>query len=239
MIRLQNETLIGKSVLIVEDDSKIRQLVRIYLEKEGYEVLEATDGLDAKNKIQDYDPCILILDLMLPVLSGEEICKWIREEIKSPIPIIMLTAKSSEKSRIDGFKLGADDYVTKPFSPAELMVRIEAVLRRTASRCGKLSFRGLTIKPHKGEALVNGEKLELTYFEFKILHLFMQHPGQILSRTQILNSIYANNEKAVTERTIDVHIKNLREKIKQKSPIDYIQTIRGMGYMFEASKTNL
>lgn len=232
---MQYAHLIGKSVLIVEDDPKIRQLVRIYLEKEGYEVLEAIDGLDAQRKIQQYDPCILILDLMLPGISGEEVCRWLRDELKSPIPIIMLTAKASEKSRIDGFKLGADDYVIKPFSPAELMARIEAVLRRTASRCGKLSYTGLTIKPIKGEALVNGERLELTHFEFKLLHLFMQHPGQVLSREQILDSIYEKSEKTVTDRTIDVHIKNVREKIKQKTPVDYIRTIRGMGYKFGAN----
>lgn len=235
---LQNVDLIGKTVLVVEDDPKIRNLVKIYLEKEGYEVLEAKDGLEAKIKIQQEDPCILILDLMLPCISGEDICRWLRYELKSPIPIIMLTAKASEKSRIEGFKLGADDYVVKPFSPMELMVRIEAVLRRTASRCGKLSFTGLTIKPIKGEAVINGEKLELTYFEFKLLHLFMQHPGQVLSRAQILDSIYENHEKNVTDRTIDVHIKNLRDKLKQKTPIDYIHTVRGMGYKFAANEKN-
>ncbi|WP_373270880.1 MULTISPECIES: response regulator transcription factor [Bacillus] len=227
--------LIGKSVLIVEDDPKIRNLVKIYLINEGYEVLEAKNGLEAKDKIEKYDPCILILDLMLPGISGEEICRWIRSDLKSVMPIIMLTAKASEKSRIEGFKLGADDYVVKPFSPGELMGRIEAVLRRTASRCGKISFNGLTIKPVKGEALVNGEQLDLTHFEFKLLHMFMQHPGQILSRPQILDFIYEKSEKNVTERTIDVHIKNLREKIKQQTPVDYIQTVRGMGYKFAAN----
>ncbi|GIN90898.1 DNA-binding response regulator [Siminovitchia terrae] len=228
------ENLIGKSVLVVEDDPKIRNLVKIYLNRDGYEVIEAVNGLEAKEKIEEMDPCILILDLMLPEISGEEICRWVREEYKSRMPIIMLTAKVSEKERIKGFKLGADDYVVKPFSPGELMVRIEAVLRRTASRCGKLSFTGFTIKPAKGEASIDGEQLELTNFEFKLLHIFMQHPGQILSREQILSFIYENNEKAVSDRTIDVHIKNLREKIKTKTPKDYIQTVRGMGYKFVA-----
>lgn len=227
-----NTNLIGKSVLVVEDDAKIRNLVRIYLEKEGYEVIEAKDGYEAKEKIEILDPCILILDLMLPGISGEEICTWVREDLKSLMPIIMLTAKVTEKDRIKGFKLGADDYVVKPFSPAELMVRIEAVLRRTASRCGKLTFTGFTIKPAKGEALINGEQINLTQFEFKLLHTFMQHANQILSREQILQYIYENNEKAVSDRTIDVHIKHLREKIKEKTPKDYIQTVRGMGYKF-------
>jgi DNA-binding response OmpR family regulator len=230
-----NKDLIGKNVLVVEDDPKIRTLVKIYLTNEGYEVLEADNGIAAMEMIERYDPCILILDLMLPGKSGEEICRWLRNDLESMMPIIMLTAKASEKSRIEGFKMGADDYVVKPFSPAELMVRIEAVLRRTASRCGKLTFTGLTIKPAKGEAMVDGELLDLTNFEFRLLHMFMQHPGQILSRTQILDTIYENNEKAVTERTIDVHIKNLREKIKEKTPKDYIQTVRGMGYKFGAN----
>jgi len=229
---LVQHNLIGKSVLIVEDDPKIRNLVKIYLTKEGYEVIETVDGLDAKEKILQFDPCIIILDLMLPGISGEEISRWIREDLKSMMPIIMLTAKASEKNKIQGFKLGADDYVVKPFSPAELMVRIEAVLRRTASRCGKLTFTGLTIKPTKGEALIDGELLDLTHFEFKLLHTFMQHPEQVLSRDQILTSIYQNNEKTVSDRTIDVHIKHLREKIRNKTPKDYIQTVRGMGYKF-------
>lgn len=231
---MSQKSLIGKTVLVVEDDPKIRQLLKIYLTKEGYEVSEAVDGLEAKEKIEALDPCILILDLMLPKISGEELSRWVREQLKSMMPIIMLTAKVSEKDRIQGFKLGADDYVVKPFSPAELMVRIEAVLRRTASRCGKLSFTGFTIKPAKGEAWINGEPLELTHFEFKLLHTFMQHPDQVLSREQILMSIYEKNEKSVSDRTIDVHIKHLREKIKEKTPKDYIQTVRGMGYKFVA-----
>ncbi|WP_026583181.1 response regulator transcription factor [Bacillus sp. J33] len=231
---MNQKSLIGKSVLVVEDDPKIRQLVKIYLLKDGYEVIEAVNGLEAKQKIEELDPCMLILDLMLPEISGEEICRWAREDLKSMMPIIMLTAKVSEKERIKGFKLGADDYVVKPFSPAELMVRVEAVLRRTASRCGKLTFTGFTIKPAKGEAWINGEKLELTHFEFKLLHTLMQHPSQVLSREQILSFIYENNEKSVSDRTIDVHIKHLREKIKEKTPKDYIQTVRGMGYKFVA-----
>lgn len=229
-----SNSLIGKTVLVVEDDPKIRELIKIYLTKEGYEVSEANNGTEAKKKIEELDPCIVILDLMLPEISGEEICRWIREDLKSMMPIIMLSAKVSEKSRIQGFKLGADDYVVKPFSPGELMRRVEAVLRRTSSRCGKLSYTGFTIKPAKGEAWINGEQLELTQFEFKLLHTFMNHPDQVLSREQILTFIYQNNEKIVSDRTIDVHIKHLREKIKEKTPKDYIQTVRGMGYKFVA-----
>ncbi|MGD7054284.1 response regulator transcription factor [Sutcliffiella horikoshii] len=226
------EKLIGKTVLIVESDQEIRNLLRTNLEKEGYEVLEAADGKRAKKMIPQLDPCILLLDLSLPKISGEEICRWVRDDLKSLMPIIIISGKTEESDIIKGFKLGADDYVVKPFRPAELMVRIEAVLRRTAARCGKLSFTGFTLKPAKGEALINGSPLNLTNFEFKLLHFFMQNSDQVLTREQILNSIYEHHEKMVSDRTIDVHIKHLREKIKMYTPKDYIQTVRGMGYKF-------
>ncbi|MBF8153963.1 response regulator transcription factor [Exiguobacterium sp. TBG-PICH-001] len=230
-----NQELIGKSVLIVEDDAKIRELLKIYLLQEGYEVLEAADGLEGKRMIEDYDPCIVLLDLMLPKLNGEELCYWIREEFKSLMPIIMITAKVSEKSKLEGFALGADDYIVKPFSPAEVMSRIAAVLRRTASRCGKLSFTGFLLKPLKGQAFINGQELKLTSFEFKLLHILMQHPNQILTRTQLLDHIYATQEKEVNDRTIDVHIRHLRHKIREQTDYSYILTVRGMGYKFVSS----
>ncbi|ART75133.1 DNA-binding response regulator [Sutcliffiella horikoshii] len=226
------EKLIGKTVLIVESDQEIRNLLRTNLEREGYEVLEAPDGKRAMKMIPQLDPCILLLDLSLPKISGEEICRWVRNDLKSLMPIIIISEKTEESDIIKGFKLGADDYVIKPFRPAELMVRIEAVLRRTAARCGKLSFTGFTLKPAKGEALINGSPLNLTKFEFKLLHFFMQNSDQVLTREQILNSIYEHHEKMVSDRTIDVHIKHLREKIKMYTPKDYIQTVRGMGYKF-------
>ncbi|MGD6993827.1 response regulator transcription factor [Sutcliffiella horikoshii] len=226
------EKLIGKTVLIVESDQEIRNLLRTNLEKEGYEVLEAADGKRAMKMIPQLDPCFLLLDLSLPKISGEEICRWVRNDLKSLMPIIIISGKTEESDIIKGFKLGADDYVLKPFRPAELMVKIEAVLRRTAARCGKLSFTGFTLKPAKGEALINGSPLNLTKFEFKLLHFFMQNSDQVLTREQILNSIYEHHEKMVSDRTIDVHIKHLREKIKMYTPKDYIQTVRGMGYKF-------
>ncbi|MCO5387766.1 MAG: response regulator [Desulfosporosinus sp.] len=140
----------GKSVLIVEDDAKIRQLVKVYLEREGYEALEAENGEDALEIFKQYDPCFVILDLTLPRLSGEEVCTTIRTDLKSNVPIIMLTAKVEELERIQGLRMGADDYVTKPFSPQELVTRVEAVLRRTAQRCSKITYRGLTLKPLRG-----------------------------------------------------------------------------------------
>ncbi|KGA96713.1 transcriptional regulator [Alkalihalobacillus alcalophilus ATCC 27647 = CGMCC 1.3604] len=224
----------GKSILIVEDDHKIRQLIKIYLEKEGYDVWEAGDGKQGIDMFERYDPCFTIIDLMLPEVSGEEVCKWIRTEKKSDSPIIMVTAKVEEKDRINGLRMGADDYITKPFSPNELVARVETVLRRTENRCNKISFQGITVKPLKGEVNFNGTKLFLTNNESKLLYMFMKHPNQILSREQMIEELYPNVEKDITNRTIDVHIRNLREKLEQVDAPDCIKTVRGMGYQFVA-----
>ncbi len=225
----------GKSVLIVEDDAKIRQLVKVYLEREEYEALEAEDGEDALAKFKQFDPCLVILDLMLPLLSGEEVCTMIRTDLKSTVPIIMLTAKVEEAERIQGLKIGADDYVTKPFSPQELVTRVEVVLRRTAQRCRKITYRGLTLKPLKGEIHYKGEPIVLTHHEFRLLYFLMSHPNQILTREQIVEELYPHQEKIVTERTVDVHIGKLREKLRYDGNSEIIETVRGMGYRFVTS----
>lgn len=224
----------GKSILIIEDDAKIRKLVRIYLENAGYEVSEAADGIEGKAQFKDVDPCFVIIDLMLPKESGESVCQWIRSEMKSDVPVIMLTAKVAEKDRIRGLQMGADDYVTKPFSPRELVVRVETVLRRTAQRCQKITYRGLTVKPLRGEVHYKGQPVILTNHELKLLHFLMKHPNQILEREQILEELYPHHNKVVTERTIDVHIGKLREKLGQVSEEELIETVRGMGYRFVA-----
>ncbi|UED75896.1 response regulator [Brevibacillus sp. DP1.3A] len=224
----------GTGILVVEDDVKIRKLIVLYLEKEGYEVYEAGDGEEALVAFRKYDPCLVILDLMLPKVSGEEVCKSIRADWKEEIPIIMLTAKVEEQSRIEGLKSGADDYVTKPFSPGELVARVESILRRTNQRCSKITYRGLTIKALRGEVHYLGESLSLTQHEFRLLYFLMMHPNQILTREQIIDELYPHNEKVVTERTIDVHIGKLREKLKWDGDSELIETIRGMGYRFVA-----
>lgn len=225
----------GKTILIVEDDAKIRQLLKIYLEKEGYEILLAADGAEGMKLFEKLDPCFVIMDLMLPHKSGEELCQWIRSDMKSDIPIIMLTAKVDEADRIQGLQLGADDYITKPFSPREVVARVETVLRRTANRCSKISYRGLTLKPHRGEVKFNGELIPLTVHEFKLLYFLMRHPNQILSREQILQELYPNEERSVIDRTVDVHISKLREKLEAMGGAPrFIETIRGMGYRFNA-----
>lgn len=224
----------GKSILIVEDDSKIRNLIKIYLEKAGFDTFEAKDGDEAMDIFMKYDPCFIILDLMLPKISGEEICKRIRIEKKSDIPIIILTAKVDEKDRICGLQLGADDYVTKPFSPMELVARVETVLRRTVHRCSKITFRGLTLKPFRGEVHYKGSIISLTLHEFKLLYFLMKNPNQILTREQIIDELYPNYERVVSERTIDVHIGKLRDKLKYDGDDDIIETVRGMGFRFVA-----
>ncbi|MGM0841658.1 MAG: response regulator transcription factor [Bacillota bacterium] len=224
----------NKTIMIVEDDTKIRKLIKLFLEKEGYEVFEASDGEEGKQLFKEHDPCFAILDLMLPKTQGEELCRWIREEEKSDIGIIFVTAKTSEEERIHGLKAGADDYVTKPFSPSELVTRVDTVLRRTGTRCQKLSRKGLTLKPLKGEVTYKGDVLELTTFEFRILHFLMTHAGQVISRQQILDSLYDMNQKVVSERTIDVHIRHLRQKLQELTRQQFIQTVRGMGYKFDA-----
>ncbi|MED4600057.1 response regulator transcription factor [Paenibacillus validus] len=225
----------GKTILIVEDDAKIRQLLKIYLEKEGYEILEAADGSEGMKLFEKLDPCFVIMDLMLPHKSGEELCQWIRSDMKSDIPIIMLTAKVDESDRIQGLQMGADDYITKPFSPQEVVARVETVLRRTANRCSKISYKGLTLKPLRGEVKFNGELIPLTMHEFKLLYFLMRHPNQILTREQILQELYPNEERSVIDRTVDVHVSKLREKIEaMEGAPRFIETIRGMGYRFDA-----
>ncbi|MFE4709830.1 response regulator transcription factor [Paenibacillus sp. NPDC056722] len=224
-----------KDILIVEDDMKIRKLLRLYLEKEGYSVMEAQNGEEAREMFQQDEPCFVITDLMMPKFSGEQLCRWIRHEQKSDIPIMMLTAKITESERIAGLQMGADDYIIKPFSPQEVVVRVNTILKRMANRCSKISYRGLMIKTQSCEVKYNGVDIALTQHEFKLLHFLMKHPNQILSREQILNELYPNDERSVIDRTVDVHVGKLREKIEVSCQTPYFfQTVRGMGYRFVA-----
>jgi len=224
-----------KSILIVEDDMKIRRLLKIYLEKEGYEVLEASNGEEAKELFRKMDPCFVITDLMMPKICGEELCSWIRSDMKSDVPLIMLTAKITEAERIKGLEMGADDYIIKPFSPQEVVARVKTILRRTENRCNKVTYQGLTIKPNRGEVTFYGDFIQLTQHEFKLLYFLMRHPNQILSREQILGELYPNEERSVIDRTVDVHMGKLREKIKATDGEQhFFETIRGRGYRFVA-----
>lgn len=211
----------------------IRELVSIYLEKAGYEVVAVANGEEAKKSFGEFQPCLVILDRMLPRISGEELCGWFREQKRNEVSIIMLSAKAKTQDKIDGLKMGADDYMTKPFEPVELVAHVEAVLRRTGQFCQKITYGGLTIQPRKGEVQLFGKKLSVTKNEFKLLFHFMDNPGIVLSRDDLIYQLYPYNDKAVMDRTIDAHIKNLREKIEDEpSSPKRILTIRGMGYKF-------
>ncbi len=219
--------------MVVEDDKMIRKLVKIYLKKHGYDVVEASDGEEAKKVFLEHHPCLIILDLMLPKVSGEQLCTWVREQVKNEVSIIMLSAKTQVDDKIAGLKLGADDYMTKPFDPNELIAHVEAVLRRTGHFCQKVVEAGLCIKPRKGEVILYDKEIKLTKYEFNLLYYLMKNPNIVLSREQLVMKLYPHDEHVVLDRTIDAHIKKLREKIEDEpANPKRIQTVRGMGYKF-------
>lgn len=228
---------VKQTIMVVEDDKMIRELIAIYLKKSGYEVVESSDGEDAKAVFLEHQPCLLILDLMLPKISGEEFYEWILKQDQNNVSVIMLSAKARIDDKISGLNLGADAYMTKPFDPNELIAQVEAVLRRTSHFCQKIVAEGLCIMPKKGQVLLYGKDIKLTKFEFSLLHYFMQNPNLVLSREQLITMIYPNEEHTVMDRTIDAHIKKLREKIEDfPANPKRVQTVRGMGYKFVANK---
>lgn len=222
-----------QTILVVEDDKLIQDLVRIYLEKAGYDIVVAADGEEAKTQFLTHYPCLIVLDLMLPKMSGEQFCSWVREQTHIEVSIIMLTAKARIDDRIAGLRMGADSYITKPFNPNELVAQVEAVLRRTGQFCQKIVYDGLTIKPRKGQVLLHGKEIKLTKHEFNLLYHFMQHPNVVFSREQLVTELYPTDEQHILDRTIDAHIKKLRQKIEtnNRKP-ERIQTVRGMGYKY-------
>lgn len=220
-----------KKILVVDDEEKILQVVKLYLENEGYLVCVSTNGRDAYVIFEKEKPDLIILDLMLPDLTGEEICKRIRE--KSSVPIIMLTAKSEESNILSGFDIGADDYVVKPFSVKQLIARVKAVLRRSEDILNnRLTFNDaeLIIDSETIEVYKDGKLVPLTPIEFKILSLLSQYPNKVFSRDDIIKHIYLDDFDGY-DRAIDSHIKNIRKKIND-SPPKYIITVHGIGYKF-------
>lgn len=225
-----------KKILLVDDEEKIVEVVKSYLEKDGYEVCVAYNGKEALESFEKCNPSLAILDLMLPDLSGEQICMEIRK--KSRIPIIMLTAKVEESSLLNGFQLGADDYVTKPFRTKELMARVSALLRRTGDELTPLANRfsffedDLVIDTTKHEVLKNGAIVNLTPSEYKLLVTMMNHNKKVYTRDELVN-IALGDDYDGYDRIIDSHIKNLRQKIEttSKDP-KYILTVHGIGYKF-------
>lgn len=220
-----------EKILVVEDEAKIRKIINSYL-KEDYEISEAVDGQEALEIFQKDEFDLMILDLMLPEISGEEVCQKIRQI--SEIPIIMLTAKSSEENKIEGFNYGADDYLTKPFSPRELLVRIKAILRRSSNKdkASIISLNNGEFKIYPEEMIIkkNNQDCQLTSTEFKILMVLINNAGQVLTREQLADKVMGL-EFMGFDRTIDTHIKNIRKKMELKKD-QYIVTVYGAGYKF-------
>lgn len=224
-----------KRILLVEDEKNIREAVTAYLEKEGYWVTAVEDGKDAIDEFGKHEFDTIILDLMLPKVSGEKVCKVIRDT--SDVPIIMLTAKGEIEDRIIGLELGADDYLVKPFSPRELVARVRALLRRANSDCEPLreamEYGELTIDMSGHKVLVNGEEVDLTASEFKLLATLSRYPGRVYSRMELVEKVLGYDFEGY-ERTIDSHVKNLRAKLGD-NPRDpkWLHTVHGVGYRFE------
>lgn len=225
-------------ILVVDDEASVVEVVTLYLKREGYEVREAHDGKAALAAIDERRPALVVLDLMLPGIDGLEIMRRLRAEPAADIPVIMLTARSQETDRIYGLEIGADDYVTKPFSPAELAARVRAVLRRSASSDPdseekRLTFGKLTIDPVTRLVTIGGEEQELTVTEFNLLWFMARHPRQVFSRDQLLQHVWGFSDY-VDPSTVTVHIRRLREKIEHDpSEPQWLLTVWGVGYKFE------
>ena len=221
-------------ILVVDDESRMRKLVRDFLVKKGYDVVEAGDGEEALDKFYaDKEISLIILDVMMPKMNGFEVCREIREHSK--VPIIMLTAKGGENDELNGFELGVDEYISKPFSPKILVARVEAILRRTnqTDEAQTLTAGAITIDQSARIVTIDGTPGELSYKEFELLTYFMENAGIALSREKILNSVW-NYDYFGDARTIDTHVKKLRSKMGSHG--DYIKTIWGMGYKFEVNE---
>jgi two-component system alkaline phosphatase synthesis response regulator PhoP len=220
----------GKKVLVVDDDVKTVELVKLYLKRDGYRVLTAYDGNDALQIARESRPDLIVLDLMLPGMDGLEVCRILRDE--SEVPIIMLTALTTDDDRLKGLDLGADDYVTKPFSPRELAARVRAVLRRLPGERGpdRIEHGALSVDFLKHEAFLEGKPLNLTPIEFKVLGALVKEPGRVFSRAQIIEKALGHDFDSF-DRTIDVHILKLRRKLEPDPHHPrYIKTIYGAGY---------
>ena len=221
-------------ILVVDDESRMRKLVKDFLTKKGFTVIEAGDGEEAVDKFFEVkDIALIILDVMMPKMDGWQVCREIRQYSK--VPIIMLTAKSDEKDELQGFDLGVDEYITKPFSPKILVARVEAILRRSnvLAADDTMEAGGIELNKAAHEVLIDGKSVELSYKEFELLAYFMSNQGVALSRERILNNVW-NYDYYGDARTIDTHVKKLRKKMGEKG--DYIKTIWGMGYKFEVDQ---
>ena len=222
----------GKRVLVVDDDERTVGLVKLYLNRDGYRVLAAYNGVEALQLAREKHPDLIVLDLMLPGMDGNEVCRTLRSE--SDVPIIMLTARTTDEDKLTGLGLGADDYVTKPFSPRELAARVRAVLRRVPGERGpdEIKCGRLTVDFIRFEAFLDGKSLNLTPVEFKLLGVLAKEAGRVFSRAELIEKALGYDFEGF-DRTIDVHILNLRRKLEPDSSHSrYIKTVYGSGYKF-------
>jgi two-component system phosphate regulon response regulator PhoB len=223
------------TILIVDDEPDIREMIRFALEASGFPSLEAATADEALQAIRRERPDLMLLDWMLPGRSGLELAKQLKMDPETEsLPIIMLTARTEERDLIKGLGAGADDYITKPFSPRELMARIKAVLRRVGQHIEeKLNVRGLSLDPSSHRVTIDGNSVSVTPIEYRLLHFFMSHPERVFGRQQLLDQVWGNGAY-VEERTVDVHIRRLRKILEASGHDRLIQTVRGTGYRFSA-----
>lgn len=223
-----------RKILVVDDEQKIVELVRLYLEKNGYRVLVAYDGLKGLELARQKRPDLILLDLMLPGMDGLDVCRILQAE--SDVPIIMLTAKSTDEDKLIGLELGADDYIIKPFNPREVVARVRVVLRRAGKETSRgqaeMQFADLVVDRRRHEVRMRGEVVNLTPTEFRLLEVLAGEPGRAFTRMELLDRVLGYDFEGF-ERTVDVHVKNLRQKIEPhpRQPT-YIQTVYGVGYKF-------
>ncbi|SRR5690554_4255550 len=223
-------------VLVVEDDAAVREMLAMALQRGGFDVVLAEDAREARAHILEQVPELILLDWMLPGMSGVEFARSLRQDaLMNDIPIIMLTARGEEEDRVRGLEVGADDYVTKPFSPRELIARIKAVLRRTTPAASEeaVEVDGLRLDPVSHRVSANETMLHVGPTEFRLLHFFMTHPERVFSRGQLLDQVWGTNVY-VEERTVDVHIRRLRKSLAPSGHDRLVQTVRGAGYRFSA-----
>jgi DNA-binding response OmpR family regulator len=225
----------SSTILLVDDEDSVQKLLAYPLERDGFRVLQARDGEEALARFADEHVDLVVLDLMLPKLDGLEVCKRLRAE--SEVPIIMLTARDDELDKVVGLELGADDYITKPFSIREFRSRVRALLRRAASMRSNgqqdtISAHGLTIDTGRRSVEIEGRSIQLTYVEFELLRTLASHPGRVYSRRMLLEALWGGADYR-EPRTIDVHVRHLREKLEpDPAEPEYILTVRGVGYRF-------
>lgn len=222
-------------VLLVDDEERIREMIREYTSLEGYDIDEASDGIEALNLFKQQKYSLVILDVMMPKMDGWSVCREIRKT--SQVPVIMLTARGEEYDKLFGFELGVDDYIVKPFSPKELLARMKAIIRRSSSAAennakgDRISFEGLVIEFNSRNVYVDGNKVNLTPKEYELLNFFVQNQNRVFSREQLLNSVWGY-DFAGDNRTVDTHVKMLRESLADYRK--FIVTVWGTGYKFEA-----